>query len=284
MSDALGPPYGYALRRNGSCLTTENDCGQTWAPFHICCPNGTTYDSSNGSKCCPSTADCTSDVNEPPHCANSTAVLYLENAYFCCPEGTDAFAWTTYGYVGCTEDISVLGAEYTRLSAVPSSTTSTSTSQSSTMIMRTSDLSITSTSATTPATNTAARATAATTTLPPTATSVPDPSNTPSKTNTGAIVGGVVGGVAAVALIVLLTWFILYRRGLAAQKARQPDPSISYFSPRMKYDRPTELYAGHVAPRYELPTRQPHYELPTAPPLYEMSAGTPNLPSRPELI
>ncbi|XRM37203.1 hypothetical protein ABZX51_000689 [Aspergillus tubingensis] len=34
----LAPPFGYPVRRNGTCYDTENDCGSTWGPYRECCP------------------------------------------------------------------------------------------------------------------------------------------------------------------------------------------------------------------------------------------------------
>lgn len=128
MSD-LEPPYGYALRRNGSCYDTENDCGQTWAPYHACCPKGTVCTHNSSDNCCRSEADCGNILAEDPHCGNTTGVLYLENNYFCCADGTAAFAWIDKGWVGCADSVSLLGSQYSLLSPV-STTQSTSTTTS----------------------------------------------------------------------------------------------------------------------------------------------------------
>ncbi|CAG8196006.1 unnamed protein product [Penicillium salamii] len=108
MSDLLSSPYGLSVRRNGSCLSTETDCGPTWSPFHACCPNGTKCPKGQGNvKCCPSDADCTELVDNT-HCANSTANVYKAKGYFCCSSDTSAFMNKDTSFVGCTDDISDL--------------------------------------------------------------------------------------------------------------------------------------------------------------------------------
>lgn len=115
MSDILHSPYGLSVRRNGSCLSTETDCGSTWSSFHACCPHGTVCLSGQDNvKCCPSDADC-SKLIKNTHCANSTANVYKANMYFCCADGSSAFMQKN-GYVGCTEDISELDDSSTLLS------------------------------------------------------------------------------------------------------------------------------------------------------------------------
>lgn len=196
MSDMLSSPYGLSVRRNGSCLATETDCGQTWSPFHACCPGGTKCPAGQSNvKCCPSDADC-SELLDDKHCANSTANVYKANDYFCCASGTQAFQKKN-GFVGCTDDTSTLDSSLTLLkiqyhgttsTALPSSTISSAIS-SATTTTTTSD-------ATTP-------------------TSASD--NSSSSSNTGAIAGGVVGGVAGLAILAGLLWFLLRRRNQAKQ-------------------------------------------------------------------
>ncbi|THC87066.1 hypothetical protein EYZ11_013488 [Aspergillus tanneri] len=67
-------PFGWALRRNGSCLADlEVDCGIT----------------------------CHDALHAKPVCANSTWDLYINGDYFCCEQGTTAFA-KDGGSDGCT--------------------------------------------------------------------------------------------------------------------------------------------------------------------------------------
>ncbi|CAG8249836.1 unnamed protein product [Penicillium salamii] len=108
MSDLLSSPYGLSVRRNGSCLSTETDCGETWSPFHACCPGGTKCPKGQGNvKCCPSDADC-SELVDNTKCANSTANVYKAKGYFCCSSDTSAFMNKDTSFVGCTDDISEL--------------------------------------------------------------------------------------------------------------------------------------------------------------------------------
>ncbi|GCB18384.1 hypothetical protein AAWM_01269 [Aspergillus awamori] len=242
MSD-LGPPYGYALRRNGSCYDTENDCGQTWSPYHACCPKGTVCTHNSSDNCCRSEADCGNILKEDPHCGNTTGVLYLENNYFCCADGTAAFAWIENGWVGCADSVSVLGSAYSLLSPVSttqstSTTTNTSTTSASTVTSQ-------SKAATIPATATAES----------TASSDSSSTGSSSNTNTGAIAGGVVGGVAGLALVALLIWYFVYRRAQAARTARPH--AMSYVGPRVKNYQPTELQAEASPPIYELALNTP---------------------------
>ncbi|PYI10320.1 hypothetical protein BO78DRAFT_306611 [Aspergillus sclerotiicarbonarius CBS 121057] len=259
MSDNdLAPPFGYPVRRNGSCYDTENDCGTTWGPFHECCPKGATCAPGN---CCHSAAACGNILKLEPHCGNTSAVLYYENDYFCCANGTDAFAWVSDGFVGCTNNVATLGSEFSLLSPV-------STTQSS----ATPIASTTSHPLITTATATATRQ--PTTTSPPTTSSTPIPS---SKTNITAVVGGIVGGVAGLGLIICLVWFLLYRRARAVrqQQQQQSDQPMSFLGPRAKNHHPTELQADANPPVPELAPSPPVYELASRPPVYELASRPP---------
>ncbi|KAJ5097683.1 hypothetical protein N7456_008404 [Penicillium angulare] len=186
---------GYSMRSNGSCASTQKDCGPTWSPYHACCPLGTKCPGNQDNViCCESDADCSNYFKDSPRCADSTANLYHANGYFCCAAGLAAFELPN-GRVGCTDDIGDLG----RSTSLLGITSTGSASMSSTPIPSTTSSllsSITSTSAQTTSTST-------------------DPTGSDSggnSTNTGAIAGGVVGGVAGVALLAALLWFFL-RRG-----------------------------------------------------------------------
>ncbi|KAJ5131134.1 uncharacterized protein N7515_007173 [Penicillium bovifimosum] len=193
MSDILKSPYGLSVRRNGSCLNTETDCGQTWAPFRACCPGGTHCPAGQDNvKCCPSDADC-SDLVDNTHCANSTANVYKAKGWFCCAADTQAFERPD-GFVGCTDDISVLGISMSLLAIKYHATTTTSPSPSpteSSAITSTAEPSVTTTGLT-----------------PTDATG----EGSSSSSHTGAIAGGVVGGVAGLAILAGLIWFLLRRR------------------------------------------------------------------------
>ncbi|KAL4886418.1 hypothetical protein BJY04DRAFT_213186 [Aspergillus karnatakaensis] len=79
-------PYGYPLRRNGSCIAGEIECANPWGDWHSCCPDTTTCANySSRGMCCPTDADCSRQINEDPHCSNNkTWDLYYSNGYFCC--------------------------------------------------------------------------------------------------------------------------------------------------------------------------------------------------------
>lgn len=117
MTDTLDSPYGFAIRRNNSCLSSELDCGTTWAPFHACCPSGTFCPTSYNSECCPSNADCGQLLLNNPQCGNTTANLYNWQGYFCCPPDTTGFGLQN-GWVGCTNDLTSLGANATLLAII----------------------------------------------------------------------------------------------------------------------------------------------------------------------
>ena len=85
---SLPDPSGFAVRRNGSCLAEEVDCGRTQAPFRACCPARASCPQQYNVDCCPSPANCTATLLQDPTCANSTWSLYDNHGYFCCPPGT----------------------------------------------------------------------------------------------------------------------------------------------------------------------------------------------------
>lgn len=97
------------MRSNGSCASTQKDCGPTWSPYHACCPLGTKCPGNQDNViCCESDADCSNYFKDSPRCADSTANLYHANGYFCCAAGLAAFELPN-GRVGCTDDIGDLG-------------------------------------------------------------------------------------------------------------------------------------------------------------------------------
>ncbi|KAL2797353.1 hypothetical protein BJX66DRAFT_297674 [Aspergillus keveii] len=91
LTNALAPPYGYALRRNGTCLADQEvSCGNNWADWYTCCPLGTVCGLNN--TCCPSDADCSAPLAADPHCANNgTWDLYYTTKYVCCLSGKWGF-------------------------------------------------------------------------------------------------------------------------------------------------------------------------------------------------
>jgi hypothetical protein len=83
---------GFALRRNGTCLASERNCGTTASPFYACCPSGSNCANAYNQVCCPSSDNCTSSAVEQPACANRSWHLYnnggVEGAFFCCLNST----------------------------------------------------------------------------------------------------------------------------------------------------------------------------------------------------
>lgn len=114
---------GYALRRNGSCLSTEMDCGQTTPPFHACCPGNTFCPGSQYNViCCPSNANCSDIIGK--NCADSKADLYsstsdVANEGFCCARGKYAFTLESKG-VGCADSLADLQYGMTQVAAISS--------------------------------------------------------------------------------------------------------------------------------------------------------------------
>ncbi|CAI7623566.1 unnamed protein product [Penicillium bialowiezense] len=102
---------GYAMRRNGSCLSTETDCGETSTPFHACCPGNMFCPGPQlNVVCCGSNAQCSQKIDD--NCANSRANLYstssnLTTDAFCCAQDKYAFAFEDGG-AGCADQLSDL--------------------------------------------------------------------------------------------------------------------------------------------------------------------------------
>ncbi|KAE8162414.1 hypothetical protein BDV40DRAFT_300442 [Aspergillus tamarii] len=244
------PPYGFPLRRNGTCLASETSCGKTWGGFYACCPGdsvcpGATQSILNN-VCCPTESDCTAPLKATPHCANETGIMYNHTGYFCCLPGQTGF-WTDNpnNAVGCSDEAPTARGEtilvsktqsFESTSATASATTTTSTGSTSTSL--------------TPAATT---------------TSSSEPSNNSSSSNhAGAIAGGVVGGVAGVALIVALLWYFVIRGRKRSQQPPTGEEAIPVTrSPQAPLKPPTELEAPKR--QYELESRmdQPVHELPT---------------------
>ena len=100
---ALSVPSGFAIRRNGSCLLSEVDCGQTVAPFRACCPARGSCPHQYNVDCCPSPANCTQALLKNPNCANSTWTLYDNSGYFCCAPGTIGYGASLTDSDGCAD-------------------------------------------------------------------------------------------------------------------------------------------------------------------------------------
>ncbi|KAL5342682.1 hypothetical protein BJX70DRAFT_394517 [Aspergillus crustosus] len=249
-----GPPYGVAARRNGTCLSSDNevDCGNPWGRWHRCCPEDTMCGA--GGVCCPTNSGCQDPILADVHCANNaTWDLYQADGYFCCEHGKTGFRATNLESggqpvvgVGCADEYP--RGEYN--SALVPVALGTSVSSE------------------TPSPTPTSSTTSSTTTTTSTPTSDPEtPDSDSSSTNTGAIAGGVVGGVAGLALIAALIWFLLRRR----KQKFTPVPTTSYFEPTAEQkpegfataeldDRSVRAEldgGGQNTPAYELPAHGP---------------------------
>lgn len=112
---SLMATWGYSLRRNNSCETNENDCGQTWDTWHSCCPESSicpVNPSGNNGVCCPYAGDgCSRFVTtSDPQCPEASANIFQNhesNATICCSNDTIGFYLEKLGFVGCAKDIAL---------------------------------------------------------------------------------------------------------------------------------------------------------------------------------
>ncbi|KAL4744111.1 hypothetical protein BDV11DRAFT_201528 [Aspergillus similis] len=185
------PPYGYGLRRNGTCIASEENCGNPWGDWYNCCPENTHCSANN--TCCPTDSDCSAAIAVDPHCANNATWDLSSNGFLA--GGLEYNGSETTG-VGCADGYPEGDGDANKLHFTG---TASSTSASTTP------------SATASPTNTP---------TPPS-----DADSDSSSNNTGAIAGGVVGGCAGLALIAILAWF-LWRRP-RQQKAALGAPLMS---------------------------------------------------------
>lgn len=94
---------GFAIRRNGTCLSSETSCGITWDTWDPCCPGNTECaDVNSNTQCNPAS------MAGPAfsQCSNPEWDLYQANGFFCCESGQTAFTSTgsdTKGFYGCAE-------------------------------------------------------------------------------------------------------------------------------------------------------------------------------------
>lgn len=91
--NSYSSPYGFALRRDGTCHSNETSCAKTWADWYACCPGEAqcTGGESNW-VCCPTDGDCTGRLELNPHCGlNQTWSMFDKEGYFCCLEGQTGF-------------------------------------------------------------------------------------------------------------------------------------------------------------------------------------------------
>lgn len=95
---------GFALRRNGSCLSTETECGPTVQPYYACCAGGSTCVNPYNQVCCTS-GNCTTTIVQDPVCADPSWNLYnnggVDSGYFCCLPSTFGYAVQLGGSNGC---------------------------------------------------------------------------------------------------------------------------------------------------------------------------------------
>ncbi|KAF4761089.1 hypothetical protein N7455_003451 [Penicillium solitum] len=266
---------GYAIRRNGTCPSSETSCGITWGDWYPCCPGDTDCaDVNENTQCNPA------NMNGPAfsQCSNDTWNLYQANGFFCCETDQIGFTSTeteTDGFYGCAKDSTFDNTVMRSLSVIKKATESTSTSALS--------------STTAPSVTTTSSTTSTSSTTPTSAAKQSTPS-------VGGIAGGVVGGVCAFALITVIVWLLIRRRRSQASakgekshlepddSSNQPDSpqtgASSYFEaqalselpPDSQPGIPSELVGGNKS-RFEMSvdnrgrselsaTRQPPSELP----------------------
>ncbi|KAJ5520254.1 hypothetical protein N7463_000707 [Penicillium fimorum] len=232
---------GFALRRNGSCLSTETNCGATVFPFHACCPGHTFCPGPQYNVvCCPSDADCSDLLGES--CADSKADLYssdpvdIPNEGFCCERGKYAFGMKDRNdtSVGCADDLSDLEVTMRQLQVISSASATPTPTPSSI------------------SNSTAASTTTTSTSLTPTSTTDAKPA---SSTNTGAIAGGAVGGVAGVAILIALVWLLLRRRNKQRRNELQAMPVHSTNQPQAQQYL-SQSHNDHQGPPSELDARK----------------------------
>ncbi|CAI4214487.1 unnamed protein product [Parascedosporium putredinis] len=190
-------PSGFALRKNGTCLSEEVDCGRTVDPYRVCCPADSFCPAKYNVDCCPTAANCTTQLIQTPACANETWDLYDNGGYFCCERGLIGYAATRTGSNGCASPGYAFQAGEVALKLISAGTDGSdadpepSTTGSTTF------------SSSNPA--------------PTAAVTTPPPESASSGTPAGAIAGGVIGGLAALALVGAAIWWFRKRKAASAQ-------------------------------------------------------------------
>ncbi|KAE8408636.1 hypothetical protein BDV37DRAFT_268268 [Aspergillus pseudonomiae] len=240
--NSYDPPYGFPLRRNGTCLSSETSCGHTWGGFYACCPGDSVCPGASQSilnnVCCPTESDCTAPLKATPHCANDTWIMFNHTGFFCClPEQTGFWTDSPQDAVGCSD-----GAPTERGETILNTETQSHASATS--------------SASTESTSTSSLPAATT-------TSASDSSNSSSSSNhAGAIAGGVVGGVAGVALIVALLWYFFLRGRKQSQQPPAGEMAVPMAGTQNPPKPPAELEAQKIQHELESGMDQPVHELP----------------------
>ncbi|KAJ8117691.1 hypothetical protein OPT61_g1159 [Boeremia exigua] len=247
---------GFAIRRNGSCISgIEVGCGGTANGMVGCCPSEYQCPQAYNLDCCPVGKNCTMEIIEAPRCSNSSWDLYDNGGYFCCEHGLPAYNNRSTNVCGTPASIRGLVALdliQSGETAIPSSSIAPSTS--STSVASASDP-------------------ASATTAPTQSSSTSSPQQAESSTPVGAIAGGVVGGVAGLAIIALIAWLLMRRK--RRENTQNPYSTVpkaevsgddSFQVPHQLEDtqRAHEAGAGKVAyaHRMELPAQSAPVELP----------------------
>ncbi|KAI1074647.1 hypothetical protein F5B20DRAFT_563014 [Whalleya microplaca] len=219
---------GWAIRRNGSCLLSQEvDCGATAAPFRACCPSSTVCPSQYNVACCQSGTNCTATFVETPRCANESWIMFDNGGHFCCEQNQVGYKRSNTD--GCSKSGASLPNGAMPLAVLDQVSQSSTTS--STVIS-------------TP--------TSSTTSAP---TTESDSSNT---NNAGAIAGGVIGGIAFIAIIFAGVWFIRRRRNQSGEDIAHRD---------LPYATNNEKDASTVVPDRTEIDGNPRSELSNEPPI-----------------
>ncbi|KAK0634099.1 hypothetical protein B0T14DRAFT_492125 [Immersiella caudata] len=229
-------PSGFALRVNGtSCLNHEVDCGQTVAPYHVCCPAGSFCPTQYNVDCCPTPANCTASLVQNPRCANETWDLYDNGGYFCCLKGLFGYAARVTNSNGCGSEGYILKSGEVMLPLVragedPSTTSSPSSSSSS--------------------------ASTATSSSPPPSATPPLPSQESPSLPTGTKAGIGIGVTIGVIALALLAWaaFARHKRRRLKGSEKNSPPVVPQELHVVAGPSPEVKSAGYQ--RYELDGRQ----------------------------
>jgi hypothetical protein len=97
--------FGFALRRNGSCLSSESECGPTVDPYYACCPGGSACSNPYNQVCCTPGTNCTTEIVQNPVCGDRAWSLYnnggVDSGYFCCLSTSSGYSAGNGGSNGC---------------------------------------------------------------------------------------------------------------------------------------------------------------------------------------
>lgn len=106
---------GFGRRNNGTCDTSEKDCGPTTRGQHACCPGGMFCDGDDNTVCCPNEGeDCTDLLLETPRCANAEWKMYNNTTPFCCSDSaTAAFKTSSDSNICADAGFQPLEGDYT---------------------------------------------------------------------------------------------------------------------------------------------------------------------------